>query len=237
VVLGLQENADFGRQFDLFSAPGSVALRQLLLVLQRRSVVKLRYLWVLIAAIMLVPSAAWAQVMSVKVKSATFRADPSKKGSVKFSAAKFYPVKILEKQKNWVKVSDFEGEDAWVQSNQLGKQKTVVIKANKGKVRQKPNTESKVAFEVLRGEVFKITERKGSWLHVVDINGEKGWVRSDLTWGISQSGKDAKAKKGVKKVDKKVAKKGEKKGKKGPKKAHKKTVKKNKKTSKKKKSS
>src|SRR5690348_17354220 len=91
---------------------------------------------------LLLPSLASAQVLSVKGASANFREKPSETAKIKFSADKFYPVEVVEKKAGWVKVKDFEGEEAWVAERLLSKQASVVISTDKANIREAANTTS-----------------------------------------------------------------------------------------------
>jgi SH3-like domain-containing protein len=125
-----------------------------------------------------------AETLSVKTSSANFRERPHEAAKIKFSADKFFPVEVIEKKSGWVKVKDFEGDEAWVAEKVLAKQPAVVITAERANIREKANTSGDVLFKVERGEVFKVEERSGSWIKVVDARGDGGWIRADMTWGL-----------------------------------------------------
>jgi SH3-like domain-containing protein len=137
--------------------------------------------------------AAQAEILSVKATTANFRESPSEKATVKYTADKFYPVEVLEKQAGWMKVKDFEGDVAWVSSKALDSQPSVVIHVERANMRTNPSTSAPVVFKVERGEVFKIEKREGDWLKVVDARGDGGWIRSDMTWGEPEPEKAEKA--------------------------------------------
>ena len=143
-------------------------------------------------SLLLSPSLAnAAEILSVGSASANFRDKPHEAAKIKFSADKFYPVEVKEKKNGWVKVRDFEGDEAWVSEKLLAKQPTVVITAERVNIREQANTKSDVLFKVERGEVFKIEERVGDWLKIVDARGDGGWIRSDMTWGDPEIEKKA----------------------------------------------
>ncbi|WP_437875383.1 SH3 domain-containing protein [Sorangium sp. So ce513] len=126
------------------------------------------------------------EMLSVKVPVANFRAGPSTSEPVEFTATRYYPVKVLEREGGWCKIKDFEGDLAWVADRLLGRISTIVIKVPRGNVRKAPTTAAEVAFQTERGEVFKVVDRKGRWLRVVNEGGDKGWVREDLAWGMKK---------------------------------------------------
>lgn len=139
-----------------------------------------------IFAMMVFASVARAEILSVKVPVANFRAGPSTSEPVEFTATRYYPVKVLEREGGWCKIKDFEGDLAWVADRLLARISTIVIKVPRGNVRKAPTTSAEVAFQTERGEVFKVLDRKGRWLRVVNEGGDKGWVREDLAWGMKK---------------------------------------------------
>ncbi len=139
--------------------------------------------WMLGLPVVLAAGSASAETLSVKVASANFRARPHEAAELKFSADKFFPVDVIEKKSGWVKVKDFEGDEAWVLEKMLGTTPSVVVATEKANIREAASTTSDVLFTVKHGEVFKIEERKGDWLKVVDANGDGGWIRHDMVWG------------------------------------------------------
>lgn len=133
--------------------------------------------------LILLPEVASAEILSVKGTSANFRERPHEAAKIKFSADKFYPVEVVERKAGWAKVKDFEGDEAWVAERMLVKQPSVVIAVDRANIRDSAETASDVLFKAEKGEVFKIEERKGQWMKVVDAKGDGGWVRGDMTWG------------------------------------------------------
>ncbi|WP_437972077.1 SH3 domain-containing protein [Sorangium sp. So ce260] len=141
---------------------------------------------VLIFFVVALPSAVRAEMLSVKVPIANFRSGPSTSEPVEFTATRYYPVRVLEREDGWCKIKDFEGDLAWVADRLLARVRTIVIKAARGNIREAPTTSAEVAFQAERGEVFKVLDRKGRWLRVVDVKGGNGWVREDLAWGMKK---------------------------------------------------
>lgn len=140
--------------------------------------------------LLLASGVAHAEMRSVAVPTANFRSGPSEDAEIKFVGNMYFPVKVLETRDGWTKIKDFEGDSAWVASRLLSKTvAAVVIKSKRANIREKPSKKADIAFKVERGEVFKVLERDGEWLRVVDVNGEQGWVFDRLVWGM----KDHKA--------------------------------------------
>ncbi|MFW5741499.1 MAG: SH3 domain-containing protein, partial [Myxococcota bacterium] len=60
-----------------------------------------------VIAALLLASQAWAQMKSVRVKTANFREAPSPTADVLFTADRHYPVKVLDRKRGWAKIKDF----------------------------------------------------------------------------------------------------------------------------------
>ncbi|MEM9693328.1 MAG: SH3 domain-containing protein [Myxococcota bacterium] len=123
------------------------------------------------------------QTLAVKVPKANFRAGPSRKHDVLFTATRYFPVHVVKKKGDWALVRDFEKEEAWISSKLLAPTHTVVVEVKKGNVRDKPSTKGEVVDKVEYGEVFRVVKRKGRWLQIATPKSTLGWVRNDLTWG------------------------------------------------------
>lgn len=126
---------------------------------------------------------ASAETLCVKVPTANFRAGPGTTHDIVFKADKFFPVQILEKKDGWAKVRDFEKEVAWVAARLLGDRDSVVIKVDKGNLREEPNLKGELVGHVGYGEAFRIVERKGKWLKVATADKTLGWIHQSLGWG------------------------------------------------------
>ena len=109
-------------------------------------------------------TAAETSTLCVKVPSANFRSGPGTDHDIVFIADQFFPVKVLEKQKGWVKVQDFEKETAWIAEQLLSKDDTCVVRVKRGNLRDAPGTKSEVVGHVGYGEAFRIVKRDGHWL-------------------------------------------------------------------------
>lgn len=122
-------------------------------------------------------------LLSVQVRVANFRAGPSTDREIVFTATRYFPVQVLEQKGSWVRVRDFEKEEAWIARRLLGKTPSLVVDVKKGNVRAAGDLEAEVVDEVIYGEVFRIAKRRGRWLQIATPKKVIGWVRDDLTWG------------------------------------------------------
>jgi len=56
----------------------------------------------------------------------------------------------------------------------------VSVKKDGVNVRSGPNTSDEVLWEVFRGFPLEVLDKKGDWTHVVDFEGDKGWIYTPL---------------------------------------------------------
>lgn len=56
----------------------------------------------------------------------------------------------------------------------------VSVLKNGANIRSGPETSKEILWTVFKGFPLQVTERKGKWAHVVDFEGDKGWITTDL---------------------------------------------------------
>jgi SH3-like domain-containing protein len=56
----------------------------------------------------------------------------------------------------------------------------VSVKKDGVNMRSEPNTQSNVIWQVFESFPLEVLERQGKWAHVVDFEGDKGWIYSPL---------------------------------------------------------
>jgi SH3-like domain-containing protein len=56
----------------------------------------------------------------------------------------------------------------------------VSVKKDGVNIRSGPSTEATVTWQVFESFPLEIIERKGQWLHVIDFEGDKGWIFETL---------------------------------------------------------
>jgi SH3-like domain-containing protein len=110
---------------------------------------------------------------------------PSVKSKKLFAASRYYPVEIVVSIDNWAKVRDRAGDLAWVEKKALSERRTVVVTAPVADVRQAPNEQSAVVFQVQQGVALEIAELSASsWVRVRHADGLTGYVRINQVWGL-----------------------------------------------------
>jgi len=126
-----------------------------------------------------------ANALCVRASEANLRSGPGTNHEKLWEVFKYMPLKRLEKKGIWYKVSDVDGDAYWVYGSLItSKFKCAVVKDEKANVRSGPGTNHKQTSisPALKYYSFKVLKIKGSWVHVQDEYGDKGWIYKPLLW-------------------------------------------------------
>ena len=131
-----------------------------------------------------VASFASAEILSVKNNSVEI-SDSSNPyiAQVVLVVPQHYPLKVVQEDGEYYKVSDFMGREGWVDKAAIEAGRTVVVKVGQGNIRKGPGTEHDLVFRANRGVVFQVLERKEDWLKVEHESKRVGWISRSLVWG------------------------------------------------------
>ncbi len=137
-----------------------------------------------ILCLFLLPALGFAaQTVSVKKDGVNVRTGPGTNYPVYMELFKGYPLKVLEKKGDWLKVSDFENDKGWIFHSLVKPGSTVIVKAKKSiNMRSKPSTDGAIVANVDRGVVLTKLSTKGKWIKVRHAQGTTGWIYSPLLW-------------------------------------------------------
>ncbi len=129
-------------------------------------------------------SAAFAgSIVSVKGENVNIRTGPSKNKPVYMELSQGYPLKIVKRQGDWVKVVDYEHDSGWIHASLVGEGNTVIVNGKtKINMRARPSKNSNKVAEVYRGVVMTKISQKGKWVKVKHDNGLIGWIFKPLLW-------------------------------------------------------
>ena len=122
---------------------------------------------------------------SINKDEVNIRSEPNTTSTVLYKAPLGYPIIIEKESKGWVYFRDWEDNKGWVHKPLVSDIKTAVILVDKANVRNSPNEKAKVVTKAEVGEIYKILEKKGNWVHIGYYHGGSsvGWIRSDLVFG------------------------------------------------------
>lgn len=122
-------------------------------------------------------------IVSVKGENVNVRTGPSTKKPVYMELSKGYPLKVIKRQGDWVKVTDHEGDSGWVHASLVEDSSNVIVNSkSKINMRSGPSTKNKKIAEVYRGVVLKKLATKGKWVKVQHEDGMIGWIYKPLLW-------------------------------------------------------
>ena len=87
-----------------------------------------RFLILTVLLTLAVPLTAMAEYISVKVPVANIRSGPSDKSDLLWKVETYHPLFILEKKDSWYHFRDFEGDEGWINSGLVNKERSVITK-------------------------------------------------------------------------------------------------------------
>ena len=133
-------------------------------------------------------SPAYAKMMSISGEKVQLRSGPGTKYSSKWQYGDGFPLKVITRKGNWVKVKDFENDTGWVFNKLLTRKPHMIVKANKGKkkrvnIRSGPGTKYKPVGRAYYGVVFETLTQEKGWAKVRHESGLTGWIKRSLLWG------------------------------------------------------
>ncbi len=154
-----------------------------------KSALKLKLILPLILVISFLVTPAFAKMGSINGEKVQLRSGPGTKYSVKWEYGNGFPLKILSRKGNWIKVVDFENDSGWVYKKYVNSTPHLIVKVNKGKkkkinLRSGPGTGYKVVGKAYYGVVFKTLDQKKGWAKIKHESGLTGWIKRSLLWGF-----------------------------------------------------
>lgn len=152
----------------------------------RKAITKFLLLFVFI--IIFTNISVHAEMLSVKGDKVNLRTGPGKNYNVVWEYGAGFPVKVVDRKGNWLKIKDFEDDSGWVHKSLLINRPQTIVKANRNKdekinIRKEPGSESKIVGKAYYGVVFKVLRFQSGWVEVQHETGLKGWISSNLLWG------------------------------------------------------
>ena len=142
-----------------------------------------RYLFTIaFVFVILFSSAAWAERLAVSGSVANIRSGPGNNYDVLWKVKKYYPILILEKTGQWLRFSNYEGDEGWIHRSLVTNISAVITKTTNCNIRKGPSTFHKVSAKVGKGLSFKMIKREGGWLNIQHADGFIGWIHESLVW-------------------------------------------------------
>ncbi len=109
---------------------------------------------------------------------------PSEKGRRLFIIIEGTPVEVVVALDKWVKVRDPNGNISWIEEARLSNKRTLIVK-KRSTVRQRPEINAPVAFEVEDSLILEMESNPtDGWVKVRHMDGSSGFIRVAEVWGL-----------------------------------------------------
>jgi SH3-like domain-containing protein len=115
----------------------------------------------------------------------SLRSGPGFQFAQTWKVAKFMPFLRFERQGNWVKVQDLDGETHWARAAEItSKDSCVVVRTKVANLRREPASGAEGADlkTVDRYTPFKKLKTQKEWVQVQDEDGRVAWVHESQIW-------------------------------------------------------
>jgi len=136
---------------------------------------------------LLLPAMAMAEnILSVATEKANVRSGPGGEFDIVWEAARYYPVEVLDREGNWLRVSDYENDEGWIHKTLLSGVPTVVVTSQKANIREGPGMDYDILWVLDKEYSLKLLDADGDWLKVSDGGEVSGWIHQSVAWGFSK---------------------------------------------------
>jgi len=127
----------------------------------------------------------WAQeLVSARNPTINLRAAPSTDAEVLWRLSRGYPLQVLERRGDWLRVQDFEGDQGWVARSVVSDTPHHIVRSARANLRAGPGTQHRVLGTAVYGDILRTARRQGDWVQVQRPDGRgTAWVASELLWG------------------------------------------------------
>ncbi len=143
----------------------------------------MRFIYFLTPLLLFLSASAVAENVSVAGDNVNMRKGPGMNYDVKISYDTGFPLKVTDRNGEWVKVRDFEGDEGWIYSTLVSDKRYVIVK-NRGETALKstPSEKSASVAKATYGVVLYTITAKEGWLKVKHESGIKGWIKQEAVW-------------------------------------------------------
>jgi SH3-like domain-containing protein len=137
-----------------------------------------------VPALLAVAPAQAIDFRSVAPPAAVLYDAPSTKARKLFILNQGYPVEVLVTLDAWLKVRDASGDLSWIEARNLSSQRTVMVKVARAEVRQAPDENAPVLFQVEQEVLLELMDTADNWARVRHRDGSIGYIRITQVWGL-----------------------------------------------------
>ncbi len=130
------------------------------------------------------PAAAQALEYRSVAAPAVLYDSPALAGKKLYVVSAGFPVEVVVDLSGWTKVRDSKGALAWIQAKSLSTQRTVVVTAQVGMIRQSPDSNASVVLRVAQDVVLdRLDGAPAGWVKVHHRDGVNGYISVSDVWG------------------------------------------------------
>ncbi len=138
---------------------------------------------------LVMPALALSEMVSVAKDRVNMRSGPGTNYKLLWILGEGYPMKVLKRQGDWLRVQDFEGGVGWIHKKLVNRTPHMIVKVYKNKnkrinIRSGPSTNNRIVAKSYYGVVFKTIKQEKGWVKVQHEQGVTGWIKRSLLWGF-----------------------------------------------------
>ena len=124
------------------------------------------------------------ELVSVRSPVVNLRAAPAPDAEVQWQLKRGYPLLVLQRQGDWLRVRDFEGDEGWIAARVTGPERYHVVRTRTLNLRSGPGLEWQVVGRARYGDVLATVRRQGDWVQLRAPDGHGTvWAASEHLWG------------------------------------------------------
>ena len=110
---------------------------------------------------------------------------PSTEGDKRAVVGPGYPLEVLVRLENWLKVRDRTGELLWIESSNAQGKPSVIVTSATANVLEKPQSDAPTRYHVTEGVTLELAGDSGQpgWVKVRHPQGGEGYLSLMDVWG------------------------------------------------------
>jgi SH3-like domain-containing protein len=126
-----------------------------------------------------------AEFRSVGDNPAVLYDAPSEKAKKLYTLSPGYPLEIVVALERWSKVRDAGGELSWIENQDLGEKRTLMVNVTLVDIKASPDDNAPLVFKAEQGVLLDLLELTGTgWARVQHRDGQSGYIKLDQVWGL-----------------------------------------------------
>lgn len=133
------------------------------------------------SSVLTVTAGLAAEFVSISKDGINLRSGPDTKYATLYELPAGYPLQVLDKKGEWLKVKDYENDQGWVFASLVSRDPYVIVTVAEGNARSGPGTEHGKVGSVVKDVILKKVNQKGEWIQFEHPQ-LKGWINNKLVW-------------------------------------------------------